>query len=59
LGARPGRSETIWETFQDLQGQHSGVIAALGEGGLPIKEIRISEPGLGTLYRKLGGSFPP
>ena len=58
LGAAATPSEVVWETFQNLEGRHAEYIATLSEGSLPVKEIRIRDPGLGTLYRHLGGSDP-
>jgi hypothetical protein len=48
----------IWETFQDLGNKHADYISALNVGHLPIKEIKISDPGLGALYRHLDGINP-
>jgi len=56
LGATPTRTAVIWETFQDLEGKHAAYISMLSEGSFPIKEIKITDPGLGALYRHLGGS---
>jgi ABC-2 type transport system ATP-binding protein len=58
LGATPSRSAMIWETFQDLGDKHPAYILMLNDASLPIKEIKISDPGLGALYRHLGGNNP-
>ena len=56
LGATPARTELVWETFRDLEGDDKEYLSALHDGRVAVKEIMISNPGLGTLYRHLGGS---
>jgi len=56
LGATPARTELVWETFRDLEGDDKEYFSALHDGRVAVKEIMISNPGLGTLYRHLGGS---
>ncbi len=56
LGATPTRTELVWETFRDIQGNDQQVLSALHDGRIAVKEIMIRNPGLGKLYRHLGGS---
>ncbi|WP_291863283.1 ABC transporter ATP-binding protein [Bradyrhizobium sp.] len=55
LGAVPTRNAMIWTSFQDVRGRQADYVSMLGETELPIKEIKISDPGLGALYTHLGG----
>jgi ABC-2 type transport system ATP-binding protein len=55
LGAAPTRNAAIWAAFQEVLGSQADYISMLGETEFPIREIRISNPGLGALYTHLVG----
>ena len=53
-GATPIR-DSVWVTYQDLDGEDAAFLPELRQHRLSVKEIRIREPGLGALYAQLSG----
>jgi ABC-2 type transport system ATP-binding protein len=56
-GATPIR-DTVWLTYQDLDGQDAAFLSELRQHRLSVKELRIREPGLGALYARLSSLEP-
>ena len=56
-GATPSR-DTVWVTYQDIDGQDGAFLSDLRQYRFSVKEVRIREPGLGALYSRLSKSEP-
>jgi len=56
-GATPTR-DTVWVTYQDLDGGDSAFLSELRLHRFNVKELKIREPGLGALYAWLSSQQP-
>ena len=56
-GATPTR-DTVWVTYQDLEGGDSAFLSELRLHRFNVKELKIREPGLGALYAWLSSQQP-